>query len=44
MNYLLDTNIIIYHLKGQLCTPFPSEGNYFVSVSRYDAAKQRTLK
>lgn len=32
MNYLLDTNSIIYHLKGCLCNPLPTDGQYFVSV------------
>ena len=32
MNYLLDTNIVIYHLKGRLLTELPRNGRYFISV------------
>ena len=32
MNYVLDTNIVIYHLKGRLLTELPRNGRYFISV------------
>jgi predicted nucleic acid-binding protein len=32
MNYVLDTNIIIYLLKGRLLAELPRDGCYFISV------------
>ncbi len=32
MNYVLDTNIIIYLLKGQLKSPLPTPGSFSMSV------------
>ena len=32
MNYVLDTNILIYLLKGQLKSSLPRSGSFFISV------------